>query len=141
MSQQALADPRAARTAAGIASAVLAVALVTASPLLLAVQALVFGLGTSGSSPYDVVFRRLVRPRLGRPRRLEPETQVRAAQLLGLVLTTVGALALLGGARGIGTAATAAALTAALLHAATGVCLGCELYLLLRRRPTARRAA
>ncbi|MDP9434519.1 MAG: DUF4395 domain-containing protein [Actinomycetota bacterium] len=138
MTEQALGDPRGPRTAAWLTSAVLAVALAAASPTLLALQALVFGLGTSGASPYDAVFRRLVHPRLGRPRTLEPEAPFRAAQLLGLVLTTVGALALLAGAPALGTAATAAALTAALLHAVTGLCLGCELYLLLRRGATPR---
>lgn len=127
-------DPRGPRTAAWITTAVLAVVLLTRSPLLLALQALVFGLGVSGRSPYGLVFRRLVRPRLGPPAVLEPEAPVRFAQLVGLLFATAGVVALLAGAPTVGTAAVSAALAAAFLNAAFGLCLGCEIHLLLARR-------
>lgn len=132
-------DPRAARTVSSLNAVVLAAVLLTGSPLLLAVQALAFGLGVSGASPYEALYRRVVRPWLQPARRTEPEPPVRFASLVGLVLTTVGTLAAVAGAHTLATAATSAALAAAFLHAALGLCLGCELHLLLSRPGTSGR--
>jgi hypothetical protein len=129
-------DPRGPRTAAWITTVVLAVVLITESPELLALQALVFALGVTGHSPYGVVYRRLVRPRLGPPGELEAEAPVRFAQLVGLVFATVGTVALVLGATTVANAAVSAALAAAFLNAAFGLCLGCELFLLTRRATT-----
>ena len=126
-------DARGPRTAAWITTLVLAAVLLTGSALLLALQAVVFALGTRGASPYGVVFRRLVRPRLGPPADLEPEAPVRTAQLVGLVVATVGVVGALAGAPVVLTVATALALAAAFLNAAFGLCLGCELHLLIAR--------
>ena len=130
-------DPRGPRTAAWITTVVLAVVLLTGSPdgaaLLLAVQGVVFALGAGGRSPYGVVFRRLVRPRLGPPAELEAEAPVRFAQLVGLAFATVGVLGALAGAPVVLTAAASLALAAAFLNAAFGLCLGCETYLLYAR--------
>ena len=126
-------DPRGPRTAAWITTVVLAVVLLTGSALLLAVQAVVFASGVRGASPYGVVFRRLVRPRLGPPAELEPEAPVRTAQLVGLVVATVGIAGALAGSSVVLAAAAGLALAAAFLNAAFGLCLGCELHLLIRR--------
>jgi len=96
-------------------------------------QAAVFTLGGAHRSPYAVVFRRLVRPRIGPPAHLEDPRPLRFAQVVGLLFTLV---ALAGAAIGwpvLMVAATAAALAAAFLNAAFGICLGCEVYLLMRR--------
>jgi len=45
----------------------------------------------------------------------------------------VGVLGFAAGATALGLLATAAALAAAFLNAAFGICLGCELYLILTR--------
>ena len=69
-------EPRGPRTAALITTAVLAAVLITGSGWLLAVQALVFAAGAVFGlrySPYGVLYRTLVRPRLGPPRELESE--------------------------------------------------------------------
>lgn len=131
-----LIDPRSPRTVAWVTTVVLAVALLvppSVAVVLLAAQAVAFALGVRGRPPYAVVFRRLVRPRVGPPRELEPAAPLRTAQLVGLVFATVGALGYVAGADVVGTSATAAALAAALLNAAFGLCLGCELHLLLAR--------
>ena len=126
-------DPRGPRTAAWLTTAVLAVVLLTGpstgGALLLAVQGLVFALGSQGRSPYAVVFRRVVRPRLGPPAELEPAAPTRSAQLVGLVFATAGVVGALTGVGLLFTVATAAALFAAALNAAFGLCLGCELHL------------
>jgi uncharacterized protein DUF4395 len=128
---RALVDPRGPRFGAAVTTVVLAAALLTGSVWLLAVQAVVFALGAVGRSPYGVVYARLVRPRLGPPGELEDTRPLRFAQLVGFVFTAV---ALAGLALPAVTAVfTGFALAAAFLYAAFGVCLGCEVYLLLRR--------
>ena len=136
-----LIDVRGPRFAAWVTSAVLAVALLTASGVLVAVQAAVFAVGAVAGlryAPYGVVFRRLVAPRLGPVREREPEAPARFAQLVGLLFAVVGAAGYLLGAPLVGAVATGLALGAALLNAATGFCLGCELYLTARRALPAR---
>ena len=64
-------DPRGPRFGALVTLVVFAVVLITGSAWLLAVQALFFAIGTVFGlprSPYGLVYRRLVRPRLGPPR-------------------------------------------------------------------------
>ena len=126
-----LVDPRGPRFAAAVTTVVLAVVLLTGSVWLLAVQAVVFALGATGRSPYGVIYARLVRPRLGPPAELEDTRPIRFAQAVGLVFAVV---ALAGLALPLVTVvATSAALAAAFLNAAFGICLGCEIYLLARR--------
>ena len=129
-------DPRSPRFSALITTAVLAVVLVTGSVWLLAAQALVFATGAAFGlrySPYGMLYRRLVRPRLGPPAELEPEAPPRFAQAVGLVFALAGVAGYAAGLAWLGAAATAAALVAAFLNAAFGFCLGCEMYLLIRR--------
>ncbi len=134
-------DPRGPRFGAALTTVVLAVVLVTGSVWLLAAQALVFASGSAFGlryAPYGWLYRRLVRPRLGAPAALEPEAPPRFAQTVGLGFAVVGVAGYAAGVTWLGAAATAAALAAALLNAAFGFCLGCEVYLLIRRiRPGA----
>ncbi len=85
-----------------------------------------------------MLFRVLAAPRLGPVREREPEAPPRFAQLVGLIFALVGAAGYLLGAPLLGAVATGFALAAALLNAATGFCLGCELYLIVRRALPAR---
>jgi membrane protein implicated in regulation of membrane protease activity len=129
-------DPRGPRFAALITTVVLAVVLITGSVWLLAAQALVFAAGSVFGlrySPYGLLYRRLIRPRLGPPGELEPESPPRFAQAVGLVFAIAGVAGYAAGVTWLGRAATAAALAAAFLNGAFGYCLGCEMYLLIRR--------
>lgn len=131
-------DPRGPRVSALITTVVLAVVLVTGSGWLLAAQALAFAAGAVFGlrrSPYGYLYRKLIRPRLGAPRELEPEAPPRFAQAVGLVFAVAGVVGYAAGLPLLGMAATAAALAAAFLNAAFGLCLGCEMYLLIRRSP------
>src|SRR4029450_8337490 len=133
-------DVRGPRFAAGVTAVVLAGALILGSGALVAVQAVVFAVGAFAGlryAPYGVLFRLLVAPRLGLVREREPEAPPRFAQLVGLLFAVVGAAGYLLGAPVLGAVATGFALVAALLNAATGFCLGCELYLIARRAPPA----
>ena len=132
-------DPRGPRLAAVVTTVVLAVVLLTGSPWLLAAQAAVFGLGALGRSPYGIAYRRLVRPRLGPPAGFEDAAPLRFAQGVGLAFALVALVGLALPSAALTLVATAAALAAAFLNAAFGICLGCELYLLLRRATTPRR--
>jgi len=129
-------DVRGPRFAAWVTSAVLAVALVLGSGVLVAVQAVIFAVGAFAGlryAPYGVLFRVFVAPRLGPAREREAEAPPRFAQFVGLLFAGSGAAGYLLGAPVLGAIATGLALVAALLNAATGFCLGCELYLTARR--------
>jgi len=135
-------DPRGPRFSALITTVVLAVVLVTSSVWLLAAQAVVFAAGSVFGlrySPYGLLYRRLIRPRLGPPAELEPEAPPRFAQGVGLVFAVIGVAGYAAGLTWLGVAATAAALVAAFLNAVFGFCLGCEMYLLIRRTWPGRR--
>ena len=129
-------DPRGARFGAAVATIVLALVLVTGSGWLLAAQVLVFAAGAALGlryAPYGMLFRWLVRPRLGPPRELEPEPPPRFAQVVGAAFGLIGVIGYGTGVTALGLAATAAALAAAFLNAAFGFCLGCEMYLIIQR--------
>jgi hypothetical protein len=129
-------DPRGLRFAAWLTTVVLAVVLVTGSWVLLAVQTAVFAVGAFAGlryAPYGLLFRRLLAPRLGPPAELEPAAPPRFAQGVGFAFAAVGVAGYASGLTPLGLVATALALAAAFLNAAFGLCLGCELYLILRR--------
>ncbi|MFJ8794647.1 DUF4395 domain-containing protein [Streptomyces sp. NPDC102462] len=129
-------DVRGPRFGAALTAAVLAVVLITGSAWLLAWQTLAFALGAAGGvnrSPYGLLFRRAVRPRIGPPTAFEAPEPPRFAQAVGLVFAGLGLVGYTLGPSWLGLLATGAALAAAFLNAVFGYCLGCELFLLLRR--------
>lgn len=133
-------DARGPRFGAAVTTVVLALTLLsipsTVSFLLLAVQTVVFALGALvglHAQPYGVLFRRVVRPRLGAPTEFEDPAPPRFAQSVGLLFALVGLVGLLTGATALAYVAVAFALGAAFLNAAFNFCLGCEMYLLGRR--------
>jgi hypothetical protein len=129
-------DARGPRFAASLTTVVLAVVLITGSGWLLAAQAAVFAVGAAAGvqkSPYGWLFRTLVRPRLGPTTETEDPAPPRFAQAVGLVFALVGLVGYFAGPQWLGLVATACALAAAFLNSAFGYCLGCEMYLLLRR--------
>ena len=135
-SAQKRVDPRGLRFAAGVTTVVLALTLVLNNPWPLAVQAVVFAISVAfgvQASPYGLLFKRLIRPRLGPPKELEDAGPPRFAQLVGLVFAVAGLAGYLAGATVLGVVATGFALVAAFVNAAVGLCLGCEAYLLIHR--------
>jgi Domain of unknown function (DUF4395) len=137
-------DPRGPRFAAAITTVVLAVVLVTGSVWLLAAQVAVFAVGALAGlryAPYGLLYRRLIRPRLGPPQHTEPEAPPRFAQAVGLVVAGVGVICLAAGATAVGLVFTALALAAAFLNAAFDLCLGCHLYLFIQRNLRVRPSA
>ncbi|SEH00427.1 protein of unknown function [Nonomuraea solani] len=124
------ADPRALRFGAAITTLVLASVLVTESAWPLAAQAVVFALGAAWASPYAMLFKAFVK---SAPKETEDARPPRFAQGVGLVFAVAGLTGYLAGIAPLALVATAAALLAAFLNAAFGFCLGCEMYLLIRR--------
>ena len=148
MSADTPVDPRGPRFAAWLTTVVLAVVLVTssASPLasvwLLAAQAVVFAVGAFAGlrfAPYSLLFKRLVAPRLRPSPDREAAEPLRFAQGVGFVFAVAGVLGFATGLVALGIVATAFALIAAFLNAAFAFCLGCEMYLLVRRLPALHR--
>ena len=145
-------DPRGPRFGALITAVVLLVviffALVgasTAALVLLALQTLVFAWGAFAGTarhPYGLLYKAVVRPRLGPPAALEDPAPPTFAQGVGLAVALTGVvLGLAGVSAGVPIAA-AAAFVAAFLNAVFDYCLGCQLYLLLiRARILGRRPA
>ena len=129
-------DPRGPRFGALITTAVLIAVLVTGTAWLLAAQAIVFAAGAFFGlryAPYGLIYRYTIRRRLGPPRELEAEAPPRFAQGVGLAFAVVGVIGYAKGVTGLGMAATGLALIAAFLNGAFGICLGCEMYLIIRR--------
>jgi hypothetical protein len=119
-----------------ITTIVLAVVLITGSAWLLGAQLLVFAIGALFGlryAPYGIVYRRLVRPRIGPPARTEAEAPPRFSQGVGMVFAAAGALGYALGATVAGIVFTAFALFAAFLNAAFDFCLGCQVYLFIQR--------
>ena len=148
--QPDLVDVRGPRFAAWVTTAVLQIVLIVSaiSPLaaavLLGLQAVVFAIGALGGPrrhPYGRVFATVVAPRLGPVKEREPVPPLKFAQLVGFVFSVCGVAGFAAGAVLVGVIATAAALVAAFLNAAFGICLGCQLYPLVARFRGAPRAA
>jgi len=137
-------DPRGPRFGAVITTVVLAVVLLTSSAWLLGVQLVVFAIGALAGlryAPYGIVYRRLVRPRLGPPTRTEPEAPPRFSQGVGMVFAAGGVIGYALGAMTVGIVLTAFALFAAFLNAAFDFCLGCQVYLFIQRNLRVRPSA
>jgi hypothetical protein len=129
-------DPRGPRFGAFITMGMLAAVLVTGNVWVFTAQAVAFAAGALlglPRSPYGLAYKWLVRPRLGPPAELEAGAPPRFAQALGLVISLIGIVGYGSGLTPLGMAAAAAGLVAAVLNGVFGLCLGCEMYLLIRR--------
>ncbi len=133
-------DPRGPRFGAFVTVAVLAVVLITRSAWLLALQTLVFAIGALAGlryAPYGLLYRWLIRPRLGPPPHTEAEAPPRFAQGMGMVIAAIGVVAFTAVSTTAGIVFTALALAAAFLNAVFDYCLGCQVYLFIQRaRPS-----
>ncbi|TDN88618.1 DUF4395 domain-containing protein [Microbacterium sp. BK668] len=103
--------------------------------LLLLVTALLFlwGVLSPRTAPWGVLYRRVVQPRLTPATELEDPRPPRFAQGVGLFVVAIGLVLQLLGVPWALPIAAAAAFVATFLNAAFGLCLGCQLYLLLQR--------
>lgn len=135
-------DVRGPRFAAWITSAVLVVTLLVSAfsastaAVILGLQAVVFAITARRGprqSPYGLLYANVVAPRIGPVTEREPVPPLKFAQLVGFVFAVIGVAGFATGVVLLGEIATAFALVAALLNAAFGICLGCQLYPLVAR--------
>ena len=129
-------DARGPRFSATITALVLAAALVTQNKWVLVAQGLVFLIGATRGpqfTPYGLIFKNLIRPRLNKVAPTEDVRPPKFAQAVGFGFALVGSIGALAGVDVLFTIATGFALAAAFLNAAFNYCLGCEMYLLITR--------
>ncbi len=132
-------DPRGLRFGATITSLVLVGTIIAPAgvrEVLLALQVAAFAIGAfigPAATPQSKLFAKAVRPRIGAPKELEDARPPQFAQAVGLAFTLPALAFFLAGFTTVGLVLVGLALTAALLNAATGFCLGCEMYLVTRR--------
>jgi hypothetical protein len=126
-------DARGPRFGAVITTTVLAIALVTMNEWVLLAQALIFAVGAIRGpqfTPYGLIFKKFIKPRLSKEAPTEDVRPPKFAQSVGLIFALVGLVGAFSGADVIFTVAVGFALGAAFLNAAFNYCLGCEMYLL-----------
>ena len=129
-------DARGPRFSATITALVLATALVTQNKWVLVAQGLVFLIGATRGpqfTPYGLIFKNVVRPRLNKIAPTEDVRPPKFAQAVGFGFALVGSIGAFAGVDVLFPVATGFALAAAFLNAAFNYCLGCEMYLLITR--------
>jgi hypothetical protein len=133
-------DPRGPQFNAAVTVVFLVAILATAGSavgtILTAVQTALFLWGATAGvtrTPHARVFKAVVRPRLKAPDHLEDPAPPRFAQAVGATFGGIALVAFLLGNSLVGEIAIAFALVAATLNAVFRLCLGCELYLLVKR--------
>ena len=132
----ALIDARGPRFGAALTTSVLAIALVTHSAVLIALQLIVFAIGAFSSptkTPYALIYKKFVKPRLAGEVPLEDVRPPKFAQLVGFLFVAIAMIGSLTSSAGVITVALSLCLTAAFLNAAFNFCLGCQIYLLFAR--------
>ena len=126
-------DARGPRFGAVFTTTVLAIALVTQIVWVVALQGLVFFIGALRGpqfTPYGLIFKTFVKPRLKKEAPTEDVRPPKFAQAVGFIFALVGTIGAFAGADLVFTVAVSMALAAAFLNAAFNYCLGCEMYLL-----------
>ena len=84
--------------------------------------------------PFLRLFATAIRPRLAPPKELEDPRPPRFAATVGVIFLAGATIALLAGATVVGWVLTLVVAGLAGLAAATGICVGCEIYLVVARR-------
>jgi hypothetical protein len=84
--------------------------------------------------PVLIAYAKLIRPRLAPPTELEDPRPPRFAATVGVVFLAASTLAFVAGADALGWALALVVAALAALAATTGICVGCELYLVAARR-------
>jgi hypothetical protein len=130
-------DVRGPRFSAAITFVVLSVAFLLRNPAVLAFQVAVFAVAALAGlrwSPYGNLFRLIKRTfDLGPPPATEPEAGPRFSQFAGLLFSGAGLAAIVAGQTGLGWGLALVVVGLSGLLAATGLCVGCEMYALGRR--------
>ena len=130
-------DPRGPRFHQAVLAAALLVGFVVDWRPVVPLFAVVLLVGAAFGAQYGPflrLFAGVIRPRLGPPSFLEDPRPPRFAAALGVVVLTAASLAFLAGAPGLAWALALVVAALAGLSATTGLCVGCEIWLLFARR-------
>ena len=130
-------DPRGPRFNQAVLTVVLLVAFVADLRFVVPVMAVVLFLGAAFGAPYGPFLRlysTVIRPRLGPPKHLEDPRPPRFAATVGTVFLAASSIAFLLDAQVLAWALALIVAVLAGLAATSGLCIGCELYLLVARR-------
>lgn len=130
-------DPRGPRFNQTVLAGALFAAFVLGAWLVAPIFAVVLFLGAAFGPRYGPFLRLyavVVRPRLGPPSELEDPRPPRFAAAVGVVFLSAATVAFVAGAPVVGWVLTLIVAGLAGLSAATGICVGCELYLLFARK-------
>lgn len=130
-------DPRGPRTNQAVLTVALLVGFLLDWWPLVPVFAAVLFLGAAFGPRYGPVLRfyaTVVRPRLGPPAHLEDPRPPRFAATVGVAFLGAATVAFVLGADAVGWALTLIVAGLAGLAATTGICVGCEIWLLIARR-------
>lgn len=132
-------DPRAPRFNQGVVGTLALASFILEAPLVLPVLALLLGAGAflgPSLNPLSLLWRHAIVPflRLGPPIARKDAAPVRFAQAVGFVFLATASVLLLAfsGASLVGWTLVLVVAALALLAAATDVCVGCWMYVVLR---------
>ncbi len=129
-------DPRGPRTNQAVLAAALVVAFATGQRWVAPVFAVVLFLGAAFGPKWGPVLRfygAVIRPRLAPPRELEDPRPPRFAASVGVVFLIGASIAFALGSDVVGWTLSLMVAALAALAAVTGICVGCEIYVLLIR--------
>lgn len=130
-------DPRGPRTNQAVLAVALLAGFLADARAVVPVFAAVLFLGAAFGPRYGPVLRfyaEVIKPRLAPPTELEDPRPPRFAAAVGVIFLVASSLAFAAGAPGLGWALALVVAALAGLAAVTGICVGCEIYLLLARR-------
>jgi hypothetical protein len=130
-------DPRGPRLNQAVLTVALLIGFLTDARLVVPLFALVLFLGAAFGPKYGPVLRLyadVIRPRLTPPAELEDPRPPRFAAAIGVAFLAAATAAFAAGAPGIAWTLALVVAVLAGLAAVTGICVGCEVYLLLARR-------
>jgi hypothetical protein len=129
-------DPRGPRFNQAVLTVALLVAFVVDAKVVVPVFAVVLFLGAAFGPRYGPFLRlyvEVVKPRLAPPAELEDPRPPRFAAAIGVGFLTAATLAFAAGAGALGWVLALIVAALAGLAAVTGICVGCEVYVLLAR--------
>ena len=132
-------DARMPRFNQGVLTLALLVGFVFDARWVIPAWGIVLLLSTAGgprTGPFLLLYRKVIGPRLGPPREIEDPRPPRFAALVGTVFLGAATLALLGDMSGLAWGLSLVVAVLAALAAVTGICVGCEVYVWLKRHST-----
>lgn len=130
-------DARAPRFNQGVLTLALLIGFVFDARWVIPVWGVVLLLSAAGGStwgPFLRLYRDVVRPRLSPPREIEDPRPPRFAATVGVIFLGAATAALGAGISGLAWALALVVAALAALAAVTGICVGCEMYVWMKRR-------